>query len=227
MRAPSKYRVPFLREKVIEEHAEMLLGEWALEYPPIAEPPVPIEDILEFGLKLDFEIADLRTELGHDDVLGGIWFGARLVKVDQSLDPTNNTRLLGRYRFTIAHEIGHWRLHREHLMNDPSAASLFDQTDTPAFVCRSNSKPPEEWQADQFAACILMPHSLVFEAWEKWRGDRDQVALTELNIDPDDEIALDAFCRPLADLFEVSAQAMRIRLQGLELLVKEKEPRLF
>ncbi len=227
MRAPSKYRVPYLREKVIEEHAEMLLGEWALEHPAIAEPPVPIEDILELGIKLDFEVADLRSELGHEDVLGGIWFGARLVKVDQSLDPTRNSRLLGRYRFTIAHEIGHWRLHREHLMNDPSAASLFEQKDTPAFVCRSSSKPPEEWQADQFAACILIPRRLVFEAWERWRGTRDEAALADLNIDPDDDIALDAFCRPLADLFEVSAQAMRIRLQGLELLVKEKEPRLF
>lgn len=226
-RAPSQYRVPFLREKVIEEHAEMMLGEWAIDHTVITEPPVPIEDILELGLKLDFEIADLRSELGHDDVLGGIWFGARLVKVDQSLDPTNNSQLLGRYRFTIAHEIGHWRLHREHLMNDPSMASLFEQKDTPAFVCRSSSKPPEEWQADQFAGCILMPRRLVFQTWERWRGEPDEVALTDLTIDSDDEIALDAFCRPMADLFEVSAQAMRIRLQGLGLLVKEKEPRLF
>jgi len=226
-RAPSQYRVPFLREKVIEEHAEMMLGEWAIDHTVITEPPVPIEDILELGLKLDFEIADLRSELGHDDVLGGIWFGARLVKVDQSLDPTNNSRLLGRYRFTIAHEIGHWRLHREHLMNDPSMASLFEQNDIPAFVCRSSSKTPEEWQADQFAECILMPRRLVFQTWERWRGEPDEVALTDLTIDPDDEIALDAFCRPMADLFEVSAQAMRIRLQGLGLIVKEKEPRLF
>ena len=112
-------------------------------------------------------------------------------------------------------------------MNDPSMASLFEQNDQPAFVCRSSSKPPEEWQADQFAACILMPRRLVLEAWERWRGAPDEVALADLDIDHDDEIALDAFCRPLADLFQVSAQAMRIRLQGLELLVKEKEPRLF
>ena len=49
MPAPSKYSVPFLHHKVIEEHAEMLLGEWALEHPAIREPPVPIEDILELG----------------------------------------------------------------------------------------------------------------------------------------------------------------------------------
>ncbi|MEM7517501.1 MAG: ImmA/IrrE family metallo-endopeptidase [Planctomycetota bacterium] len=223
----SKYSVPFLHRKVIEEHAEMLLGEWALEHSAITEPPVPIEDILELGLKLDFEIEDLRGALGHDDVLGAIWFGDRLIKIDQSLDPTRNSRLLGRYRFTIAHEVGHWRLHRQHLMNDPSAAMLFEQDGTPAFVCRSTAKPSEEKQADMFASCVLMPRRLVFEAWEEWRGSRDEVALADLAINPDDEIALDAFCRPLADCFEVSAQAMRYRLEKLELIVKEVEPRLF
>ena len=227
-RSPStKYKVPFLPAKVIEEHAEMLLGEWAIDHPVVSAPPVPIEEILEIGLGLSFEISDLQVELGLPDVLGGIWFGAQLIKVDQSLDPTNNRRLLGRYRFTLAHEIGHWRLHRQHLMDDPAAASLFEEKDKPAFVCRSSSKPPEEWQADQFAACLLMPRRLVFEAWERWRGTPDPVALTELEITPDDESAMDAFCRPIADQFEVSAQAMRYRVQGLELLVKEKEPRLF
>lgn len=227
MPARSKHSVPFLHHKAIEEHAEMLLGEWALERAAITEPPVPIEDILELGLKLDFEIGDLRGTLGHDDVLGAIWFGDRLIKVDQSLDPTRNSRLLGRYRFTIAHEVGHWRLHRQHLMNDPSAAMLFEQDGTPAFVCRSTAKPSEEKQADMFASCVLMPRRLVFEAWEEWRGSRDEVALADLAFNPDDEIALDAFCRPLAERFEVSAQAMRYRLEKLELIVKEVEPRLF
>lgn len=222
-----KYKVPYLPEKVIEEHAEMLLGEWAVDHPAVTEPPVPIEDILELGLGLNFEIADLQSDLGHPDILGGIWFGARLIKVDQSLDPTNNPRILGRYRFTLAHEVGHWRLHRKHLMDDPNAASLFEQNSDPAFVCRSSSKPPEEWQADRFAACVLMPRRLIFEAWERWQGKPDEVSLDELGIDENDESAMDSFCRPFADLFEVSAQAMRYRLQGLDLLVKEKEPRLF
>lgn len=155
MGAPSKYKVPYLPAKLIEEHAEQLRGEWALDHPDKPTLPVPIEEILEIGLGLNFEVGDLQTELGHADVLGGIWFGARTIKVDQSLDPTNNAMLLGRYRFTVAHEIGHWRLHREHLMNDPSAKSLFDEVDKPAFVCRSSDKLPEEWQADQFAACVL------------------------------------------------------------------------
>lgn len=226
-RAPSKYRVPYLREKVIEEHAEALLAEWTADHPAVLAPPVPIEEILEIGLHLDFEVCDLQRQLGQPDVLGGIWFGARTIKVDQSLDPTNDARLLGRYRFTLAHEIGHWRLHRQHLMDDPNTAWLFDDKGKPAFVCRSSTKPPEEWQADQFAACALMPRRIMFEAWEQWRGSPDEVALCELGIDCDDAVAIHQFCRPFADQFEVSAQAMRYRLQALGLLVQKREPRLF
>ncbi len=227
IRLPSKYKVPFRHEKVIEEYAEMLLGEWAIDHPVVSAPPVPIEEILEIGLGLDFEVCDLQAELGHPDVLGGIWFGCGKIKVDQSLDPSRTPKMLGRYRFTLAHEMGHWRLHREHLMNDPTAASLFEQNSAPAFVCRSSEKPPEEWQADQFAACVLMPRKLIFEAWERWCGSPEEAVLMELEINPDDETAINSFCRPFADLFEVSAQAMRIRLEKFKLLVKEREPKLF
>ncbi len=230
----NKSCVPFLHERVIDEHARWLLDEWAESHPPVTEPPVPIEEILEIGLGLDFEICDLQTELGHPDVLGAIWFGDRLVKMDQSLDPSITPKMLGRYRYTLAHEAGHWRLHRQHLMDDPAAVSLFEERCEPAFVCRSSAKPREEWQADRFAACMLMPRQFVFDAWMIWRGSDEPVAVTELSIDgyhddrqANEEMAMERFCRPLADQFEVSAQAMRIRLQVLELLVKEKEPRLF
>lgn len=43
----------------------------------------------------------------------------------------------------------------------------------------------------------------------------------------DVEIAREAFCKPLAERFEVSAVAMRIRLENLGLFVKEIEPGLF
>jgi len=232
--ASRQYKVPFLPEKRNEDQAQLLLNEWAENHPAVAEPPVPIEDILELHLNLAFSIADLQAELGHPDVLGGIWFGDRMIKVDQSLDPSITPKLLGRYRFTLAHEVGHWRLHRQHLMADPSAKSLFEANCEPAFVQRSSANPPEEIQANAFAACVLMPHQLVYDAWSRWRGNDMPVAISDLpvgNYHTDSkanrEIAMDQFCKPLAERFEVSAQAMRYRLQKLELLVNKVQPRLF
>jgi hypothetical protein len=79
-----------------------------------------------------------------------------------------------------------------------------------------------------------MPHKMVFEAWSQWRNSDQPVAISDLPVGDDhaerkanEEMAMDRFCKPLAERFEVSAQAMRYRLQKLELLVKEIEPRLF
>ena len=227
-------KVPYLPEKRIERQAQLLLDEWAEHHAPVTEPPVPIDDILELHLGLDFAIADLQGQFGQPDVLGAIWFGDRMIKVDQSLDPAGRPKMLGRYRFTLAHEVGHWRLHRHHLKEDPAAQSLFETGCAPAFVQRSNVNPPEEVQANTFASCVLMPRPLVYDAWTEWRGSDDPVAISELTIgdyrrnrEANEAMAMERFCKPLAEQFEVSAQAMRYRLQKLDLLVTEVEPRLF
>lgn len=232
--AVQQYKVPFLHKKAIEEHAQLVLDEWAEKHPAITAPPVPIDEILELHLGLSFFIDDLQSAFGHPDVLGGIWFGDHLIKVDQSLDPTAAPKMLGRYRFTLAHEVGHWRLHRQHLMGDANARSLFEENCEPAFVCRSKANPPEEVQANAFAAAILMPRKLVFDAWVDWRGSDDPVAISELppcnnhrDADANAKMAMDLFCKPLAEKFEVSAEAMRYRLKTMELLVREKPQTLF
>jgi len=232
--AVRQYKVPFLPPKRIEDEAQLLLDEWAESHSAVIEPPVPLDDILEFHLGLAFYMADLQTDLGHPDVLGGIWFGDKTIKVDKSLDPSIQPKLLGRYRFTLAHEVGHWRLHRQHLMEDPSAKSLFEANCEPAFIQRSCASEPEEVQANAFASCVLMPHQMVYDAWSAWRGSHNPVAISELSIgsyhadrQANEDMAMDKFCKPLAERFEVSAEAMRYRLQKLELLVKKVHPRLF
>lgn len=67
-----KSSVPFLREEVIEGEAEMLLAEYGREHEPIICPPVPIDEIIELHLKLEFEIRDLQTLFGFGDVHGAI-----------------------------------------------------------------------------------------------------------------------------------------------------------
>lgn len=117
--------VPFIPEKRIEQDAELLLAEYARDQAVAVSLPVPIEEVLEVQLKLTFEIDDLRGTFGSPDVLGAIWFKNGLIKVDASLDPHTYPQMLGRFRFTLAHEIGHWRLHRQLYREDPSQAHLF------------------------------------------------------------------------------------------------------
>lgn len=225
--------VPFLPEKHIEDDAELLVAEYGRDHEPIAAPPVPIEEMIEAQLHLTVEIDDLRATFGNDDVLGAIWFKDGLVKVDQSLDPHDRPAMLGRFRFTLAHEAAHWRLHRKYYQEDPSQAHLFGGRGAPAFVCRSSDKPPVEWQADTYAGYLLIPRKLLMAAWREWRGGLDPVVLATLpaapanNVRDPDRTRMEQFCRPLAEKFEVSAEAMRIRLEKLGFLLREAPSTLF
>ncbi|RMD63490.1 MAG: hypothetical protein D6826_04805, partial [Alphaproteobacteria bacterium] len=105
-----KHRVKFLHEKQIEREAKLLLDEWAEKGHEISV-PIPLDELVEIHLLLPFEIVDLRSQFGGHDVMGAIWFNDGTIRIDSSLDPHKFPHLRGRYNFTVAHEVGHWRLH--------------------------------------------------------------------------------------------------------------------
>jgi len=226
-------RVKFLHQKQVEREARLLLDEWAARGNEVAV-PIPLDELVEIHLGLPFEIEDLRARFGGADVLGAIWFSDGTIRVDASLDPSEHPQMRGRYNFTIAHEVGHWRLHRAQLREDPNERMLFEPDGKPAFVCRDGDRAPEEWQANAFACCLLMPRERVYSEWANWRGDDAPVQNADLEVcrvtgdaDRDVGIARERLCKPLAERFEVSAQAMRIRLEHLGLFLREREPDLF
>lgn len=226
--------IPFLPEKAIEAEAQLLLDEFADAKSYQIAAPIPVEDIIELHLSLSFVIEDLHELLHVDDVLGAIWFDEKRISVDVRLDPTANPRLLGRFRFTLGHEAGHWRLHRKYCQENPAQGKLFNGREQPAFICRSSSKPREELQADMFSGFLLMPRNVVRTEWQTWRGNLDAVPvqhLPNLTMSSDrqesENVAIERFCRLLADRFEVSAEAMRIRLESLGFLTHEECKTLF
>ncbi len=233
IRIGSRYRVPYRTEAEIERDAECLLSEWKAKGQEITA-PVPLDDLVELHLGLTYEVSDLRQDYDNPDILGAIWLKERIIGIDSSLDPQVHPSMLGRFNFTLAHEIGHWRLHREYLGGDPEVPELFEGRGRPTVICRDGDLAPEEWQANYFAACLLMPRPMLRAAWEVWRGSDEAVEIRELpattsrgDRQADEHSAIERFCRPLAEQFAVSAQAMRIRLLQLGLVVKEKESRLF
>lgn len=244
-------QVPYLHEKQIEREANVLLAEYSERFEAVVAPPIPIDEIIELHLQLTFEIADLQELFGVGDIHGAIWINDGRIAVAASLDPEANPRKLGRYRFTLAHETGHWQLHRTHYLKNEQQQGLFDHDEKPSFICRSTDTQPVEWQANAFAAHLLMPREMVYSAWEEWRGDLTPLYLTDVRAWFDgcesqllrselvsraanrggenglDEILLEYKITPLAEKFEVSAQAMRIQLEKLKLILPEMEPSLF
>jgi Zn-dependent peptidase ImmA (M78 family) len=224
---------PYLSYRRIEFEAQRLLCQYSREHAPITEPPIPIEEILERHLNLYLAICDLREVVGFDDVLGALCVDRREVMVDQSLDPDEFPELESRFRFTLAHEIGHWQLHR----------NIYEQhrdSDEPPFVSRvSEANRRIERQADYFAASVLMPRPFVFQLWRHLlegriititRLEADRQAILEDEIvrrrivpetpEDEDNMMLDWAAVPLAEEFRVSPMAMRIRLEELKLIVR-------
>jgi len=223
--------VPFIPEPRIERAASDLLARWAAEHEWVPAPPVPVDEIIEIQLGLRVDSDDLRGKLGIPDVLGAIFFQSKRIRIDDSLNIETHPHLLGRYRWTLAHEGGHWVLHRELLGSPAADASLFGDLGAPEFVCRSSAKPPVEKQADMFACYLLMPTDLVRSAWREWRGDSESVFVTDLRADAPptdtDDAVVDRFIRPFAAAFEVSREAMRYRVHDLGLVLPSRDGLLF
>ncbi len=104
-----------------------------------------------------------------------------------------------RRRFTIAHELGHFELHRDR-------STMFLDKQFKVHFRSNASKHSEEIQemeqeANAFAAALLMPEDLI----------RNQVKDVDIDLGSEEGI------RHLARVFDVSTQAMSFRLANLGL----------
>lgn len=226
-------QVKYLPVSLIEEGSLRLLAEYGRRFGEVIVPPVPVEELLESHLELQLSFDDLSKRLGQTDVLGASWIADRAVVIDESLDPTVHPHREGRYRFTVAHEIGHWRLHRALLEADRAQPLLFgDAERKPSIVCRGQSRKERiEWQADTFAGFLLMPEIMVRTVWRDVCGcDHPYVAedeIYDLTVRwglAENEQPTVAVSREMARRFNVSGQAMQIRLLGLGLIKTEAAP---
>lgn len=178
--------VSYMPDEAIEKDAQALLAEYAHARGVTIEAPIPIDDIIEKHLKIGIEFDDThrlfgvpRSGIGFDpDILGAIFVEQKRIVIDESLDPDEDPAKEGRYRYTAAHEVGHWRLHRGLFGKDPAQTSLLDANAPPSVICRtSQAKARIELQADLYASCVLMPRKLVFAAWDEAFPDRKQRVL--------------------------------------------------
>jgi len=147
--------------------------------------PVNVESVADkLGIKLVYEEMP-------DDISGFI---------DLSKDPSvcaiNRRQHFNRQRFTIAHEIGHFRLHRNSEKLFVDKGFLYRDADS------SSGEVELEREANAFAAELLMPKVLLSEKFYAYG----------------DSFESDRHIPELARQFRVSEQAMLFRLTNLKLV---------
>lgn len=156
----------------------------------IASIPVNIEAMIRsFDIELD------KNSNLPEGVLGEISKDGDRYKI--SIKKTDHYY---RKRFTMAHELGHFVLHKDKIGNG------IDDSENYRTLRRTNSAVGvlEEKEANSFAANILMPEDLVVQ-YAKERG-------VFVGNDNEQEEAL----QEIATAFQVSKAAMEIRINGLK-----------
>lgn len=154
----------------------------------IQQAPIPVERIAE-QLGLAVERADLGPEVS----------GLLVVKEQHGIIGVNVQHSTTRQRFTIAHEIGHFLMHRDRM------PVFIDRQFLTAYLASfrnarsATGEDHREREANAFAASLLMPKALV------------QSAVDEFGSDVSDSDAIEL----LAKRFHVSKQAMTFRVANL------------
>lgn len=219
----TNFKPPFLSEKDVDSAADELIAKWAKKSKQPVAPPVPVEDILEKLLGLTIEFKDMEELLGEPGILGGTWIAEGVVRFDRSLEHGT-----GRYFFTVAHELGHWQLHRPQMILAKEMPVLFQGTcvegPPPNIVCRSGAKEPIETQADMFAASLLMPKALMRQSFSRLfpSGLRMPAALRSLEQNAADRVTwmndIATHMVQHGGFSNCSREAMRYRLEAMKLV---------
>lgn len=170
-----------------EDAAAAWLAKLGIE---IEAPPVDVEYLAEEAAGLDVQLhGNLRSLLAEP---GPALSGLLLVHEQRVyVDAVEAERSEGRRRFTIAHELGHWHLHRS-----KGDSHYCRPEDIGASRGELHHLRRVESEANRFAAALLMPETVV----------RREAPRLRLSVPA------------LARRFGVSGTAMQVRLEELDLL---------
>ena len=176
--------------------ASALLREFEAAFDVDEVPPVPVERIATSLLDLLIDEADdLQLLPGAPSDHGHLSGMLDVANKTIWLDRDEARRHPRRRRFTIAHEVGHFKLHGK-----TGEASFFDRpqdiSDVDGVLANTSAVRKREAEANAFAKELLLPEELV----------REQAEITGCDL------------AAMAERFDVSVPAVRLRLLTLDLL---------
>lgn len=221
----------FYRNAAIEERAEQRIDELEKLLGKPVEPPVPLELIAEQLLGLDILWEEIE-ELPGEVIFGGLRMADRLIVLNEKRRGLFEEKP-GLERSTKGHEIGHWDLYgrgdqegqlvlfehdarfvrRSSASGDVRVMKALVKTPEGQELLRQIQKraddPDEARAVNRYAAALSMPRRLITQ--EALKIDRRRWPPLYR----------------LAERFEVSISALKVRLQQLNLLYVTDDGKLF
>ena len=171
---------------------------------PSKKIPIDVLSVVEFELRLEIRpISRLKEDNDIDALLLGDW---QTIVVDQN--QYMDDRYTNRLRYSIAHELGHYVLHKEVFSQIPKG-SLEEWI---AFMRDMPEKEYSflEYHANEFAGRFLVPPEALRQELEAAIKIAEQNGMSRSQLQ--DESHMQYLAKPISRKFEVSSSVIERRL---------------
>ena len=194
---PRDFKAPFISQQQCWAAADA----FRKQYWQSGDFPVDVLAIVEFDLEIR-TISGLKEDADVDALLLGDW---RTVIVDQR--QYMDDRFVNRMRFSIAHELGHYVLHKAVFDGIPRGS-------TDEWIAFMQDMPEKEYglleyHANEFAGRLLVPREELEERFEAALVEVEQKGLQRGDLI---DSHLSYICIPVAKHFSVSQDVIERRL---------------
>jgi hypothetical protein len=170
--------------------------------------PVPVENITEQHFQLD--IIPLPGLKAHFDFDGFLASDLSAIYVDQYVYENYENR----YRFTLAHELGHLCLH-DYVYLSVTISSMDDYYQFNEAIAHKQ-KDDMEWQANRFAGYLLAPDNRIVERWQNCQPHLAAMIdeAKRQRFEPHDyrDLVFESAADRMYRDFEMSVESMKLRL---------------
>jgi len=219
----SKY-IPYLGQEDIERRVSRILDYFKLDIRNKHQ--ILLTPLCEFlntnnNIKFIFD-ENLGKNPNGLDILGKITFNPNKIYVSNTLEYSSP-----RWRFTLAHEIGHFLLHRKSF-NELFSSDYYDTDESLTWGSLNKTLNYRiEWQANSFASSLLLPRdliiSVVIDSLKELGVNKFGHGLIYLDDQKDNIYTYQQILFFIKREFNVSLQAINYRLAQLKILNNQQK----
>lgn len=208
----NKAKVPFLHKQEIDDIAQKLHKKIDYQSGKVSLKEISLLLEKENGLQITYQAID-------KDILGKLSFNPLEIVINSI-----GEKYLGRERFTLGHEIGHFILGHEQFMNGENCLETdLDIENKPEIEIKDIMNM--EFQANYFASCLLLPRENFIYDFLIFVG---QLGLSSrgygvlyLDEQPCNLDSYHSVTNKLMNTYSVSKAVVKIRLKNLGLLTEK------
>lgn len=152
----------------LEQEAAALLSSFAEVWRQYGSAPFPVDlrSLVMIHLQIGLEPQTDPRDARDRRVVGGLVLSGGTPRIIYRMQAS----AAGRERFTIAHEVGHYMLHRDGEPDYFCTEQDMEQRDSDGQTHRVR-----EWEANLFAGALLMPRDELLARYSAWQGDPDRL----------------------------------------------------